>query len=117
MIEKHFTLDTNMQGPDHSASLAPKDFEAMVASIRNVEQAMGDGIKRPAPCELPNLDIARKSIVAACDLSAGKEITASDLAIKRPGSGIPPSAWDSLIGRRLCHDISADQQIRWQDMQ
>ena len=88
VIEKHFTLDRSLPGPDHAASLEPGELQQMVNAIRHVEVALGDGIKGPAPCELPNISVARKSLVAARDLPAGHRLVAGDLDIKRPGSGL-----------------------------
>ena len=116
IIEKHFTLDTEMEGPDHKASLDPSQFAQLVTSIRNVEKAMGDGVKRPADCEIPNMDIARKSIVAATDIPEGTALSATNLAVKRPGSGISPMRWDDVIGRVVTRDIKADAVLDWQDL-
>jgi N,N'-diacetyllegionaminate synthase len=116
VIEKHFTLDTTLPGPDHRASLDPPSFAAMVAAIRNVERALGDGRKRPADCEVANLTVVRKSIVAARDLAAGTLLEAADLAAKRPASGIPPTAWDDVLGRILTRDVEADEALRWEDL-
>lgn len=116
VIEKHFTLDTNMSGPDHRASLDPTDFKRMVDAIRNVEKAIGDGHKRPAACELANIEIVRKSVVAARDIPAGKTIARDDVLIKRPGTGIPPADLDSVVGRVARQNIAVDSVIRWQDL-
>ena len=116
VIEKHFTLDTRMPGPDHSASLDPRTFTMMVSAIRNVELALGDGRKQPAPCELLNRQLVRKSIVAVRDLHAGETLRRSDLSVKRPGSGIPPSELERVIGRRAARDITADTLVDWQDL-
>lgn len=116
IIEKHLTIDASMPGPDHSASLEPAAFAEMVSAIRNVELALGDGRKRPAPCELPNLPVARKSIVAARAIAAGHELVAADLTVKRPGSGIAPAALEGLIGRRAARDIAADEVLTWSDL-
>src|SRR5690606_23935047 len=116
VIEKHLTLDTKMIGPDHSASLDPVDFAAMVEGIRSVELAMGDGVKRPAECELANMPVARKSIVAAVDIEAGHEFTLDDLVVKRPGTGIAPAAIDDVIGRRAGRNINADEVLVWADL-
>jgi len=113
VIEKHFTLDNIMEGPDHRASLNPADFGRMVQAIRNVEQAMGDGIKRPAPCELKNIGIARKSIVAAGLIEEGEIIRSEKLAIKRPGNGIQPKDMDKLVGLRANRMIEKDEVIKW----
>ena len=113
VIEKHFTLDRNLPGPDHAASLEPAELKQMVSSIRHVEAALGDGIKTPAKCEIPNISVARKSIVAARDLPAGHRVEAGDLAIKRPGNGIPPRQQPDLLGRTLRSDVLKDEILRW----
>lgn len=99
IIEKHFTLDRSLPGPDHKASLEPDELTAMVAAIRNIERAMGDGIKRPGPSETRNLPIARKSIVAARPIPAGEPLSAENMTVKRPGNGLSPMRWDDMIGR------------------
>jgi len=114
MIEKHFTLDRNMEGPDHKSSLEPDEFARMVREIRRVAFALGDGIKRPAACELPNILVARKSVVAARPIARGATISRADLAIKRPGSGIAPSDLDKVVGRRAAVDLSADDVLTWE---
>lgn len=111
VIEKHFTLDRNLPGPDHQASLEPHELKAMVSGIRNVERALGDGIKRPSPSELRNKPIARKSIVARRDIKAGELFSADNLATKRPGTGISPMRWDQLIGRPAQRAYSTDEMI------
>lgn len=111
VIEKHFTLDRTLPGPDHSASLEPSEFKIMVQSIRNIEKALGDGIKRPSPSELKNKPIARKSIVAACPIRAGDTFSEENLIVKRPGSGISPMRWDEVIGRTASRDFSEDELI------
>jgi N,N'-diacetyllegionaminate synthase len=116
VIEKHFTLDTGMEGPDHRASLDPAQFRAMVEAIRNVERSLGDGIKRPAPCELKNMEIARKSIVAAAEIAEGEVITREKLAIKRPGHGIQPKELDRLLGLRAGRAIAKDDVLTWTDL-
>ncbi|MEQ6890523.1 N-acetylneuraminate synthase [Halomonas sp. CS7] len=116
VIEKHFTLDTRLPGPDHSASLAPADFRRMVQAIRNVELAIGDGIKKPVPCEIANIGSVRKSIVAASMIPEGEVITARHIILKRPGSGIPPMFLEAIIGRRASRDIETDQLIEWCDL-
>ncbi|MEA3495095.1 MAG: N-acetylneuraminate synthase, partial [Bacteroidota bacterium] len=98
VIEKHFTLDKTMDGPDHKASLEPDELKAMVDAIRNIEKAMGEGIKKPSPSELKNKDIARKSIVAKIKIKKGDIFTEENLAVKRPGTGINPMEWDNVIG-------------------
>lgn len=113
VIEKHFTLDRSMPGPDHAASLEPIELQQMVAGIRHVEAALGTGIKAPAPCELPNLPIARKSVVAARSLPSGHQLTPGDLDIKRPGSGLAPKLIPALVGRTLRADLVEDELIDW----
>lgn len=113
VIEKHFTLDRSMEGPDHAASLEPAELKAMVAAIRNVEKAMGDGIKAPSPSERPNRDIARKSIVAATAIEKGQTFTEENLAVKRPGNGISPMLWDALCGRVASRNYNPDELIEW----
>jgi N,N'-diacetyllegionaminate synthase len=113
VIEKHFTLDTEMEGPDHKASLAPDDFRLMVQAIRNVELSLGDGIKRPAPCEIKNMDIARKSVVAAEPIAEGEIITRGKLTIKRPGHGIQPRDLEKLVGLMARRAIAKDEVLSW----
>jgi N,N'-diacetyllegionaminate synthase len=113
VIEKHFTLDRNMEGPDHKASLEPHQLKAMVQAIRDIEAAMGDGIKTPSPIELKNKTVARKSIHAARDLKKGTVIREEDLTMKRPGDGISPMQMRELVGRKLIADIEEDQKISW----
>ena len=111
VIEKHFTLDSTMDGPDHKASLEPDELKAMVGAIRNIEQALGDGIKRPSSSEFKNIPIARKSLVAICDIKKGDLFSAKNLGAKRPGHGISPMRWDELIGQPARRDFSADELI------
>lgn len=111
VIEKHFTLDRTLPGPDHAASLEPGEFKAMVASIRTVEAALGDGVKRPSIAELKNRPIVRKSIVAARTIAAGETLTPENLTTKRPGTGISPMRWDELVGTRAVRDFAADEEI------
>jgi N,N'-diacetyllegionaminate synthase len=113
IIEKHFTLNRDLPGPDHKASLEPGDFKAMVKAIRNIEMAMGSGIKKPSPSELKNKSIARKSIVAARNILKGESFNQDNLTVKRPGSGISPMRWDEVIGRRADRDYEVDEEIRW----
>jgi N,N'-diacetyllegionaminate synthase len=113
VIEKHFTMDRALPGPDHEASLEPAEFKAMVTAIRNIEQALGDGIKRPSPSEFPNRFVARKSIIAAVDIRKGETFTAQTLTVKRPGTGICPSRWDEVVGRTASRDYCADELIQW----
>jgi len=112
IIEKHFTLDRNSPGPDHKASLEPHELKAMVEGIRNVERALGDGIKRPSPSELKNKPIARKSLVAIRPISAGEAFSAENMSAKRPGTGLSPMLWDEIVGRTATKDFAVDEQIR-----
>lgn len=111
VIEKHFTLDRNLPGPDHQASLEPHELKAMVSAIRNIERALGDGIKRPSASELKNKPIARKSLVAGRPIRAGEAFSADNLCAKRPGTGISPMRWDEVIGRQAPRDFAADELI------
>ena len=111
VIEKHFTLDKNMEGPDHKASLEPDELKQMVQSIRNVELALGDGIKKPSEAEKKNIAIARKSIVAACEIKKGEIFTEENLTAKRPGNGIPPMNWAEVLGKIAKRDFSEDELI------
>jgi len=111
VIEKHFTLDRNLPGPDHQASLEPGELKAMIAAIRNIEQAMGDGIKRPSASEAKNKSVARKSLVAACPIRAGERFSESNLAVKRPGTGLSPMLWDAVLQRNALRDFLPDEQI------
>ncbi len=111
VIEKHITLDRGMPGPDHEASLEPDELRAMVIAIRNIELAMGDGIKRPTRSEEKNRPIARKSLVAALPISAGECFTEENITAKRPGIGISPMRWDEIIGKRAPRDFSIDELI------
>lgn len=111
VIEKHFTLDRNLPGPDHRASLEPDELKAMVAGIRNIERALGDGIKRPSSSELKNKPIARKSLVAARTIKAGELFSSDNITPKRPGTGISPMKWDEVIGRAAPRDFSEDELI------
>ncbi|PFG53730.1 N-acetylneuraminate synthase [Marinobacter sp. LV10R520-4] len=111
VIEKHFTLDRNLPGPDHRASLKPDELKAMVAGIRNIELAMGDGVKRPSASELKNKPIARKSLVALRAIKAGEVFTENNLTAKRPGTGLSPMRWDEIIGRTAPRDFISDELI------
>lgn len=112
MIEKHFTLDNSMEGPDHAASLEPEQLKDMVKAIRNIEKAIsGTGIKEPSDSEMKNIEIARKSIVAKTNIKAGDIFSEDNLTIKRPGSGISPMKWDSVIGRPATRDFQEDELI------
>lgn len=110
-IEKHFTLDKTMEGPDHKASLEPDELRSMVKAIRNIELALGSSIKKPSPSETPNMAVVRKSIVANCDIKKGETFTENNLTIKRPGNGINPMRWDEIIGSTASKDYSEDELI------
>jgi sialic acid synthase SpsE len=109
VIEKHFTLDKHMEGPDHKASLEPDEFAAMARAVRNVEVAAGDGVKRAMPSEISNLRAVRKSIVAARPITAGELLNEADLTTKRPGTGISPMLWDSVIGTVAGRNYAKDE--------
>lgn len=111
VIEKHFTLDKNMEGPDHKASLEPDELKAMVSSIRNIEQALGTGHKTISESERKNIEIARKSIVAACPIKKGEKLTEENLTVKRPGNGINPMRWNEVVGTIASRDYSAEDII------
>ena len=111
VIEKHFTLDKNMEGPDHKASIDPCELKAMVSSIRNIEKAMGDGIKLVTSSEAVNRNVARKSIVAATDIKKGDIFTEDNLTTKRPGTGISPMRWPEVIGQKANKDFAKDELI------
>ena len=111
IVEKHFTLDCNLPGPDHRASLEPKQLAELVAAIRRTEAALGSGVKEAAAAERPNIEIARKSIVAARDIAAGELLTEENLACKRPGGGVSPMLWDEVIGKRAKRAFAADELI------
>ena len=111
VIEKHFTLDRSLAGPDHKASLEPEELKAMVAAIRNIEIALGDGIKRLTPSEARNKPIARKSLVASQAIKAGEVFSAQNITTKRPGTGVSPMRWDEVIGCFAPRDFSADELI------
>lgn len=113
VIEKHFTLDKSMEGPDHKASLEPDELYAMVSAIRNVEKAMGDGIKRPTRNEEDTRNIARRSLVAARDIKAGETVTLNDISIKRPGIGIAPELIEQIINKVAKIDIKKDSLLEW----
>lgn len=111
IIEKHFTLDKTLPGPDHVASLEPQELKAMVDSIRNIEKATGSGIKQVSSSEKKNIAIARKSIIAARDIKAGETFTEENLTVKRPGNGINPMRWDEVIGQVAKRDFVEDELI------
>ena len=112
VIEKHLTLDRNLPGPDHKASLEPDQFRSMVQGIRNIELALGDGIKRPSRSELSNRLVVRKSIVSSRPIRAGDLLTEDNITVKRPGTGISPMFWDEWIGRVASRDFSVDELIQ-----
>jgi N-acetylneuraminate synthase len=116
IIEKHFTLDKNMEGPDHKASLEPNQLKDMVASIRNVERALGDGIKKPTQNEMETLKIARKSVVIKALILKDEIITRDKLCIKRPGTGMEPKNLDNIIGKRAARDLHEDEIIKFEDL-
>lgn len=111
VIEKHFTLDRNLPGPDHQASLEPDELAAMVKAIRNIESALGNGVKKPSPSESKNKAITRKSIVAARAISAGEIFSAENLTVKRPGTGVSPMKWDEVIGTPARRRYEKDELI------
>ncbi len=112
IIEKHFTLDRNLPGPDHKASLEPDELKAMIKAIRNIEKAIsGNGIKEPSKSELKNIVVARRSIVAARHIDKGEVFTEENLTVKRPGNGINPMLWDEIIGIRSVREFEADDFI------
>lgn len=112
IIEKHFTLDRNMEGPDHKASLVPDELKKMVDSIRNVEKALGDGIKIPSKSEIKNIPIARKSIVAKTKISAGDIFTQENITVKRPGNGVSPMQWFEVLGKTAKQNFEEDELIK-----
>jgi N,N'-diacetyllegionaminate synthase len=111
VIEKHFTLDRNLPGPDHEASLEPAELKSMVAAIRNIEIALGDGVKRLTPSEARNKPVARKSLVASRSIRAGEVFSAQNITAKRPGTGISPMRWDEVVGRIAPRDFAEDELI------
>lgn len=111
VIEKHFTLDKTMEGPDHKASLEPNELKEMVKAIRNIEKALGNGEKNKTQSEVDNVAIVRKSIVAACKIEKGELFTEKNLTVKRPGNGISPMKWDEMIGKVADKTYKADEMI------
>jgi N,N'-diacetyllegionaminate synthase len=111
VIEKHFTLDKNMEGPDHKASLEPSELKKMIKGIRNIELAMGNGIKEPSAGEIKNKEAARKSIVAAKTIKKGEIFSPGNISVKRPGNGISPMLWDKVIGMVSKRDYNPDELI------
>jgi len=111
VIEKHFTLDRSMEGPDHKASMEPEEFRKMVSSIRNIEKCLGDGVKKPSESEKKNINLVRKSIVASKVIRKGEIFSESNLTVKRPGNGLSPFLWDKIIGKIAQKDYYTDEQI------
>jgi N,N'-diacetyllegionaminate synthase len=111
IIEKHFTLDRNMRGPDHKASLEPNELKEMVTAIRNIERALGNGIKKPSLSEQRNIKVARKSLIAAKNMEVGHLIQKKDIDIKRPGNGISPMMIDEIMGKKLVKAIREDELL------
>lgn len=112
VIEKHFTLDREMEGPDHKASLEPDELKQMVREIRNIEKAMGNGVKKPSASEISNLTVARKSIVASKQIKKGEIFTEDNLTTKRPGNGISPMKWFEVLGKTAVRDFEEDELIK-----
>lgn len=112
-IEKHFTMDRNLPGPDHKASLEPEELAAMVRAIRGIEAALGDGVKRPTISESRNRPVARKSVVAARAIRKGEAYSAENLTVKRPGTGINPMEWPRLVGHIAPRDFAPDEAVTW----
>jgi len=110
-IEKHFTLDKTMEGPDHKASLEPHELRIMVKAIRNIELALGSSVKKPSKSEMPNKEVVRKSIVASCNIKKGEILTKDNLTVKRPGNGINPIRWDEVVGTVAQKDYKVDEMI------
>jgi len=111
VIEKHFTLDKNMEGPDHKASLEPNELKAMVNAIRNIEKALGNGVKQPSDSEKKNISIARKSIVAAIEIKKNEIFTEKNITVKRPCNGISPMLWEKILGKKAIKDFQPDELI------
>ena len=111
VIEKHFTLDRAFPGPDHKASLEPEELKSMIDAIRNIEVALGDGLKKLMPSEVSNREVARKSIVARLPIIAGEVLDEENLTTKRPGTGISPMKWNNLLGKKAHRDFSVDELI------
>ncbi|MGH1427745.1 MAG: N-acetylneuraminate synthase [Arenicella sp.] len=113
IVEKHFTLDRSLPGPDQATSLEPSELTRMVEKIRNIEQALGNGVKQPTESELPNISVARKSIVASKVIAKGEVFSDENLTTKRPGDGISAAFWDDMIGRKAARYYSVDEQIEY----
>lgn len=113
ILEKHFTLDKNMKGPDHAMSLSPAELKALCAGVKNVAASLGDGVKAPRPCELEVRRVARRSVVLAGPVEKGARLKKTDLTLKRPGTGIPPADLSRVIGKRLKKRLPADAVLTW----
>lgn len=111
VVEKHFTLDRSLPGPDHGASLEPDELKAMVFAIRNIEVALGDGVKRPSASEAKNKPIARRSLVAFRSIQAGELFSAQNVTVKRPATGLSPMCWDQVLGQRAPRNFEPDELI------
>jgi N,N'-diacetyllegionaminate synthase len=111
IIEKHFTLDRKMEGPDHKASLEPTEFKEMVKAIRNISAALGTGNKEPTPSELKNISVVRKSIVAKCRIAKGEVFTPDNITVKRPGNGISPMEWFNVLRKKAKRNFEEDELI------
>jgi len=111
IVEKHFTLDKTIKGPDNQASLDQHELNAMILAIRNVEKALGDGVKAPSESEQPNMIVVRKSIVAAQPIKKGEKITEDHISTKRPGIGISPMKWDEVVESKSIKDYQVDEPI------
>ena len=117
VIEKHFTLDRSLPGPDHRASLQPEELTAMVSAIRNIELAMsGDATKSPSPSEAKNLDVARKSVFTSRAIQKDEIVTEQDLVCLRPGNGISPMKWSEIVGRKAAYNIEAFSMLKWEHL-
>jgi N-acetylneuraminate synthase/N,N'-diacetyllegionaminate synthase len=114
VVEKHFTLDTTMAGPDHKASINARQLKEFVGAIRRTERLLGDGIKRPTPSELRNIDGIRRSVVARAAIRRGTPLSAEMLTCKRPGGGIPPRDLETVVGMRITRDLEEDEPLRWE---
>ena len=111
VLEKHFTLDRNLRGPDHNASIEPDEFAALVKAVRNIEKALGDGIKKVTKSEKKNITIARRSIIADKDIKMGEVFSEDNIITKRPGTGISPMRWYEIIGKKAVRDFKKDEII------
>ncbi|QDZ11635.1 N-acetylneuraminate synthase [Devosia ginsengisoli] len=116
-IEKHFTLDKSLPGPDHGASLDPEELKALVRAIRDIEKALGDGVKQPTASEVPIRALVRRSVTAVRDIEADATVRAEDITLLRPGTGIPPADLDKVYGRRTARRIAAGETVVWSDLQ